>query len=57
MIRRLLGLSLGTLVLLAGCGPQPRARIPSSGVTAVDGGGQAELHNQPRGESNFPYQQ
>ena len=51
-------LALAALLSLAGCsGPQPRARIPSSGVTAVDGGGQAELHNEPRGETNFPYRQ
>ena len=49
-----LALAIG-LTLLASCGPWPPARPASSGVTSVDGGGEAALGNVPRGETNFPY--
>ena len=42
-------------LMLASCGPQPVARAAPSGVTAVDGGGEAYMRNMPRGLSNFPY--
>ena len=48
---------LGALLLLAACGPQPKARPAPSGMTAGNGGGEAALGNVPRGTTNFPYRQ
>ena len=52
---RILFFSAVVLGAAVGCsGPQPVARIPSSGVTASVGGGEVELGNSPRGTTLYP---
>ncbi|WP_158743331.1 hypothetical protein [Acidisphaera sp. L21] len=54
MNRVALLLAMAAATLLAACGPQPVARIPSSGVTAGAGGGERTLRNAPAGTGTCP---
>ncbi len=49
MIRLTTVFALLTALGLAACGPQPVARIPKSGVSGANGGGEYELNNTPLG--------